>query len=45
MFGNSGVTNDFPMLKEVLAEGLARGEIKLENVDLDDVLIALVKGE
>ncbi len=45
MFGNSGVTNDYPALKEALADGLAREDIKLENVDLDDVLIALVKGE
>ena len=45
MFGNSGVTNDYPALKEALSEGVAREEIKVENVDLDDVLIALVKGE
>ena len=45
MFGNSGITNDYPALKEELSEGLAREEIKVENVDLDDVLIALVKGE
>ena len=45
MFGNSGITMDYPALKESLAEGLAREEIKVENVDLDDVLIALVKGE
>ena len=45
MFGNSGITMDYPALKESIAEGLAREEIKVENVDLDDVLIALVKGE
>ena len=45
MFGNSGVTNNYPTLKEALAEGMAREEIKVENVDLDDVLIALVKGK
>jgi ABC-2 type transport system ATP-binding protein len=45
MFGNSGITNDFPALREALADGMAREEIKVENVDLDDVLIALVKGE
>jgi ABC-2 type transport system ATP-binding protein len=45
MFGNSGITNDFPVLKEFLSEGLAREEVKVENVTLDDVLIALVKGE
>lgn len=45
MFGNSGVTNDYPAIKERLEEGLAKDEIKVENVDLDDVLIALVEGE
>lgn len=45
MFGNSGVTNDYPALKEALSEGMTREEIKVENIDLDDVLIALVKGE
>ncbi len=45
MFGNSGVTNDYPALKEALAEAAAREEVKVENVDLDDVLIALVKGK
>jgi len=45
MFGNSGVTNDYPAIKERLEEGLAREEVKVENVDLDDVLIALVEGE
>ena len=45
MFGNSGIMNDFPALREALADGMAREEIKVENVDLDDVLIALVKGE
>jgi ABC-2 type transport system ATP-binding protein len=45
MFGNSGVTNDYPAIKERLDAGLAREEVKVENVDLDDVLIALVEGE
>jgi ABC-2 type transport system ATP-binding protein len=45
MFGNSGVSSDYPALKGTLAEGMAREEIKVENVNLDDVLIALVKGE
>jgi ABC-2 type transport system ATP-binding protein len=45
MFGNSGVTENYPALKEHLAEGLARDDVKVENVDLDDVLIALVKGD
>lgn len=45
MFANSGVTNNYPALKESLAGGIAKEEIKIENVNLDDVLISLVKGE
>jgi len=41
----SFLTYDYPALKEALSEGVAREEIKVENVDLDDVLIALFKGE
>ena len=45
MFGHSGITDDFPTLKDSLAEGITMEEIKVENVNLDDVLISLVKGE
>ncbi|MBN1222364.1 MAG: ABC transporter ATP-binding protein [Candidatus Aminicenantes bacterium] len=45
MFGSSGVTDDFPGLREALSEGMAKEEIKVENVDLDEILISLVKGE
>ena len=45
MFAHSGITDDFPALKDTLAEGIAKEEIKVENVNLDDVLISLVKGE
>ncbi len=45
MFGSAGVTEDYPALKESLSEGLAKEEVKVENLGLDDVLIALVKGE
>lgn len=45
MFGSAGITKDYPALKESLSQGLAKDEVKVENVDLDDVLIALVKGE
>jgi len=44
MFAHSGVTNDYPSLKGILAEGIAKDAIKIENVNLDDVLISLVKG-
>jgi len=45
MFGSSGVTDDFPRLREALSEGMAKEDIKVENVDLDEILISIVKGE
>jgi len=45
MFAHSGVTDNYTTLKESLAEGMSKEEIKIENVNLDDVLISLVKGE
>jgi len=45
MFGNSGVTDDFPALKADLAAGIAQETIKVENINLDDILIAFVKGD
>jgi len=44
-FGHSGLTPDFPGLFPLLREGLSRGTVKVENITLDDILIALVKGE
>ena len=43
MFGNSGVTENYPGIKEKLADGLSREEVKIENVNLDDILISFVK--
>ncbi len=45
LFGNSGLTRDYPAIQEALAQGLASGDIKVESVGLDDILIALVKGD
>jgi len=45
MFGQSGVTDRFLELKGSLAQGLADETIKLENVSLDDILIAYSKGD
>ena len=44
MFAHSGITDDYPSLKNALAEGIAKEEIIIENINLDDVLISLVKG-
>lgn len=45
MFGHSGVTDNYPLLKVKLSSGLAQETIKVENVNLDDILIAHVKGD
>ena len=44
-FGSSGVTGRFRALRPDLEDGLAAGDIKIENANLDDILIALVKGD
>ena len=43
MFGSSGVTRRYREIAPDLAEGVANGEIKVENVGLDDILISMVK--
>jgi ABC-2 type transport system ATP-binding protein len=43
-FGSSGLTGEFPALREALAGPLARGDAKLENASLEDVLLSLIKG-
>ena len=45
MFGSSGLTKNYPSIQDALAQGLASGDIKVESVGLDDILIALVKGD
>ncbi len=45
MFGQSGVTDRYLELKDSLARGLAEDTVKLENVSLDDILIAFVEGD
>lgn len=42
LFGSSGVTDKYDEIKEKLAEGISGGNIKVENVNLDDILITLV---
>lgn len=43
-FGSSGVTDRYLEIKDSLARGITEGEVKIENVNLDDILISLVKG-
>jgi ABC-2 type transport system ATP-binding protein len=45
MFGSSSLTKNYPAIQDALAPGLASGDIKVESVGLDDILIALVKGD
>jgi ABC-2 type transport system ATP-binding protein len=45
VFGNSGITDNYPALKEILADGMNRQTIKIENINLDDILIASLEGE
>jgi ABC-2 type transport system ATP-binding protein len=44
MFGSSGLTKNYPKIQEALSPGIASGDIKVESVGLDDILISLVKG-
>ncbi|MCK4543147.1 MAG: ABC transporter ATP-binding protein [Spirochaetales bacterium] len=44
MFGSSGITNSYLSIKDDLAEGIRKEDIKVENVGLDDILICFVKG-
>ena len=44
-FGNSGLTQDFSAVREQLAAGMAAGDVKVENARLDEILIAMLKGE
>jgi len=43
-FGSTGVTNKFRELEGRIAPAVAAGDVKVENVNLDDILIAFVKG-
>jgi len=45
VFGSTGITRDYESLSPNLKEGLACGDIKLESISLDDILISLVKGD
>ena len=43
-FGSSGLCADFPALRAQLEPAMASGDVRVENVGLDDILVALVKG-
>jgi ABC-2 type transport system ATP-binding protein len=43
-FGSSGVTDRYLEIQDSLVQGITEGVIKIENINLDDILISLVKG-
>ena len=43
VFGSTGVTRKFQEIETDLATALSSGDIRIENVGLDDILISLVK--
>ena len=43
-FGSSGVTDRYQKIQDSLVQGITEGVVKIENVNLDDILISLVKG-
>jgi len=43
-FGSSGVTDRYLEIQDSLVQGITEGVVKIENVNLDDILISLVKG-
>ena len=45
LFGSSGITDKYQELSSFLTEGIKKGDIKVENIGLDDILISLVNGE
>jgi len=44
-FAHSGLTGDFQAIREQLAAGIASGDVKVENARLDEILVAMLKGE
>ena len=43
-FGNRGLTNDFPSLRDALALTLASGDARVDHASLEDILLSFVKG-
>jgi len=43
-FGSSGITDRYLEIKDSLVQGITEGVVKIENINLDDILISLVKG-
>jgi ABC-2 type transport system ATP-binding protein len=44
MFGSTGITRNYQAISHELSAGISSGDIRVENVGLDDILISLVNG-
>ncbi len=42
-FGSKGLSDDYPSLRDRLAEATAAGDVRVENADLGDVLISMIQ--
>jgi hypothetical protein len=40
-FGSSGLTREFPEIRERIADGIACGDVQVASAGLDDILVAL----
>jgi len=43
-FGNRGLTDDLPALREAVAPALASGDARIAHASLEDILLSFVKG-
>jgi len=43
-FGNRGLTDDLPALREAVAPALASGDARIDHASLEDILLSFVKG-
>ena len=44
-FAVTGITKDLSLIEEKIERGVASGDIRIENIDLDDILISYVLAE
>jgi len=44
-FSNVGICRDFQMIQPILAGSIAQGDVRIENLGIDDILISMVNGE
>jgi len=44
-FSNIGVCRDFEILQPILSDGISGGDVRVENMGIDDILISMVNGD